>query len=237
MKTERLQKFLARRGICSRRSAEQLILDGRVSVNETVITVLGSRVDPEADYVTVDDEEVPRERKRRVLMLHKPYGFLSTSKPDQESGKSVLELVPGDRRFFSVGRLDRDTTGLLLITDDGDLAYTLTHPRFGIEKVYLVETKPAATPQQIEYIKSGVPLEDGVARVKHVKRVDRRVLELRLTEGKNREIRRLMKALDLHVLSLHRASFGGLVLGTLPPGKWRELQPTEIQNLKSKSQK
>lgn len=231
--TERLQKFLARRGICSRRAAEKLIVEGLIAVNGNIITELGSRVDPDQDSVTVDGDPVPKERHRKVLMLNKPIGYLSTCKPDREKGISFLELIPDDRRYYPVGRLDRDSTGLLLITDDGELAYALTHPKFGSEKTYVVETIPSLTDFQIRKLKTGVLLDDGYAKALNVKRNGKKSILLTLREGRNREIRRMMDALEVRVVHLHRDSFSGLELGSLRPGRWRELSPFEIDKLKS----
>jgi 23S rRNA pseudouridine2605 synthase len=232
---ERLQKYLARRGICSRRAAEKLILDGLIEVNGVVITELGTKVDPDLDAVTVEGDPVPQERTHKVLMLNKPMGYLSTCMPGREKGRSVLELVPDDRRYFPVGRLDRESTGLLLITDDGELAYTLTHPRFGCEKSYTVETNPPLTDIQIRKLQTGILLEDGPASAKNVLRINKRTVELSLSEGRNREIRRMMEALDVHVVHLHRCSFAGIRLAGLASGKWRLLRPDEIKKLRSLS--
>ncbi len=232
--TERLQKFLARRGVCSRRAAEKLIVEGLIAVNGTIVSELGSRVDPAKDSVTVDGEPVPKERRHKVLMLNKPVGYLSTCKPDREKGISFLELIPDDRRYYPVGRLDRDTTGLLLITDDGELAYTLTHPKFGSDKTYIVETEPPLTDIQLRKLKTGVLLDDGYAKALNVKRNGKKSLLLTLREGRNREIRRMMEALDVKVVHLHRDSFSGVELGSLRPGRWRELSPFEIDKLKSR---
>jgi 23S rRNA pseudouridine2605 synthase len=232
---ERLQKYIARRGVCSRRAAERLILDGLIEVNGVVVTELGTKVDPDQDTVTVDGDPVPRERRHKVLMLNKPMGYLSTCMPDREKGRSILELVPDDRRYFPVGRLDRESTGLLLITDDGELAYTLTHPRFGCEKSYMVETNPPLTDFQIRKLQTGIPLEDGPASVKNVLRINKRTVQLSLSEGRNREIRRMMESLDVRVVHLHRCSFAGLQLAGLASGKWRQLRPDEIEKLHSLS--
>jgi 23S rRNA pseudouridine2605 synthase len=232
---ERLQKYIARRGICSRRAAERLILDGLIEVNGVVITALGTKVDPESDTVTVDGDPVPREQRHKVLMLNKPMGYLSTCSPGREKGRSILELVPDDRRYFPVGRLDRESTGLLLITDDGELAYILTHPRFGCEKSYTVETNPPLTDIQIRKLQTGIPLEDGPACAQNVLRVNKRTVQMSLSEGRNREIRRMMEALGVRVVHLHRCSFAGLQLAGLPSGKWRQLRSDEIEKLRSLS--
>jgi pseudouridine synthase len=233
--TERLQKFLARRGICSRRAAESLIRAGRVRVNGAVANVLGTRIDPVADRVSVDNEPVPRELPRRVLMLHKPVGVLSTCRPGREEGTIVTDLVPVDRRYFPVGRLDRESSGLLLITDDGDLTYRLTHPRFGCEKVYTVTADCAINSERFAALCKGVVLEDGPARPKSVERIAPNTLRITLIEGRNREVRRMFEALGLSVKRLHRERFGGLSIGGLKPGQWRELSDAEVAMLQSSS--
>lgn len=231
--TERLQKFLARRGICSRRAAEKLITDGLVTVNGEIVSELGSRVDPELDEVIVDGEFVPKELRRKVLMLNKPMGYLSTCKVGREKGVSFLTLIPDDRRYFPVGRLDRDSTGLLLITDDGELAYALTHPKFGCEKTYTVETTPPLTDIQLRKLKTGIPLDDGPAYALKVQRSGRKSVRLTLREGRKREIRRMMEALGVRINHLHRNAFAGLELGSLASGKWRELRSAELEQLRS----
>jgi 23S rRNA pseudouridine2605 synthase len=168
-------------------------------------------------------------------MLNKPMGYLSTCMPGREKGRSILELVPDDRRYFPVGRLDRESTGLLLITDDGELAYTLTHPRFGCEKSYTVETNPPLTDIQIRRLQTGIPLEDGPASAKDVLRINKRTVQMSLSEGRNREIRRMMEALDVRVVHLHRCSFAGIRLAGLASGRWRQLSPEEIEKLRSLS--
>ena len=233
---ERLQKFLARRGICSRRSAEKLIAEGLVAVNGEIISLLGSKVDPEHDYVTVNGEPVPRELRLKVLMLYKPLGYLSTCKVGREKGISILELIPDDRRYFPVGRLDRESTGLLLITNDGELAYTLTHPKFECTKTYIVETAPALTDIQLRKLREGVPLDDGPAKALLVQRNGTKSIRLVLREGRNREIRRMMEALDVRIIHLHRISFGSVELGSLRPGKFRELNPHELTKLRACTQ-
>jgi pseudouridine synthase len=231
---ERLQKFMARRGIASRRAAEQMILEGRVEVNGSTITRLGIKIDPESDHVKVDGRTVPREKTPRVLMLNKPSGVLSTSKTGKETGPTILDFVPRDRRYFSVGRLDKNSTGLLLITDDGDLAYQLTHPKFGTEKEYLVETRERLTDDQLDQLTSGVNLDDGIAAAARLKRAGPKRIRIVLREGRNRQIRRMIAAVGGRVTRLVRVRFAGLTLGELKEGKWRALTSEEINSLRKK---
>lgn len=228
---ERLQKTLARAGIASRRAAEELITEGRVSVNGEIVSQLGVSVDPEVDRVEFDGQALPPRKPPRVLMLNKPVGHVSTSRTSREMGKSVLELVPNDRRYFTVGRLDRDSSGLLLLTDDGDLAYVLTHPKHGARKVYAVETERRLTDKDLRRLQDGVQLDDGVARAAAVMRLKGTSLEIVLTEGRKRQIRRMISALGTRVRSLHRTQITDLRLGELPTGRWRELTPAEIAAL------
>ena len=161
---ERLQKTLARAGVASRRASEELIRDGRVRVNGRIITDMGISVDPESDRIEFDSRPLPIPRPPRVLMLNKPVGYVCTSRISRETAPSVLDLVPTDRRYFSIGRLDRDTSGLLLLTDDGDLAFRLTHPKHGTRKFYEVETNHRLTDEELAELEEGVMIDDGLAR-------------------------------------------------------------------------
>ncbi len=228
---ERLQKVIAARGIASRREAERMILEGRIVVNDAVATELGTRVDPDVDRIVVDGRPLRPAAAPRVLMLNKPVGYLSTCKPDREIGPTVLELVPRDRRYFPVGRLDQNSSGLMLLTDDGDLAHRLTHPRYGTEKVYDVETRHPLRPEQVNELIEGVMLDDGPARALDVQQVSPRGVLITLGEGRKRQVRRMIIAVGSRVLSLRRVRIGGLCIGSLPSGKWRELEPSEIELL------
>jgi pseudouridine synthase len=165
-------------------------------------------------------------------MLNKPRGYISTCLPSRERGKSVLELIPHDRRYFPVGRLDRDTTGLLLLTDDGELAYHLTHPKHGARKVYVVRTAALLTDTQLEQLHSGVFIEGVLARAVEVTRLDRNRIQIVLNEGRKRQIRRMIMEVGSEVVELHRTEIAGLSLGNLQPGEWRELDYTEIESLR-----
>ncbi len=232
---ERLQKILARAGIASRRAAEELIRAGRVRVNGKVAEI-GDSAEADVDRIEFDGKPVRRPRSSRVLLLNKPVGYLSTSRIDREAGRSVLELVPSDRRYFTVGRLDRDSSGFLLLTDDGDLAFRLTHPKHGTRKYYEVETNRRLEDEELEKLAAGIMLDDGFARPIEVKRLRGYRLKIVLGEGRNREVRRMIETLDARVRSLHRTGVGPLRLDDLPVGHWRELSAKEIAALRGSAQ-
>lgn len=229
---ERLQKVLARAGVSSRRAAEEIILEGRVTVNGAMVSILGTTVDAQTDRILIDGRPLNLPDATRVLMLNKPAGYVSTSRTSREVGESVLELVPKDRRYFSVGRLDADSTGLLLMTDDGDLAYRLTHPRHGTRKHYRVETFRRLTDDDLVALRVGVALEDGLARAQTVRRGAGNTFHIVLAEGRKRQIRRMISALGHRVRALHRTQIGPLKLGDLPLGHWRPLTEEEISVLR-----
>lgn len=231
---ERLQKVLAAAGIGSRRACEELITAGRVEVDRTVVTALGTRVDPRTQEVRVDGERLPRVR-RLVYLLNKPVGVVTTNY-DPAGRPRAVDLVPTDQRLFAIGRLDRSSEGLLLLTNDGALANLLAHPRYGVEKKYLVQVAGVPGPEVIDQLRRGVHLAEGEV---HAKRVTVRtqhkqsaVLEMVLDEGRNREIRRMLARLGHKVQQLKRVAVGGLSLGTLLPGQWRQLPWGEVEALR-----
>lgn len=230
---ERLQKVLARAGIGSRRASEALIEEGRVTVNGRVAT-LGDRVDPSRDVVEVDGGRVPLDPEARYYALHKPAGVVTTAK-DPQGRPTVAELYPKGPRVFPVGRLDRETEGLLLLTNDGDLANRLTHPRYGVEKEYLAEVEGDPGPDAIRRLMRGVELEDGVAKAASASRVagskGRTAVRLVMTEGRKREVRRMLASVGLPVRRLVRTRVGPIRLEDLRPGKTRELEPAEVAAL------
>lgn len=232
LRSERLNRYLARHGVSSRREADQLIAEGRVSVNGVCIRELGSRIDPDRDLVEVDDERVIGFAEPTVLLFHKPVGVLSTCKTGREKGPIILEYLPSDRRLFPIGRLDRDSSGLLLVTDDGELANLLTHPRFGSTKVYRVGIKPALTRRQLSQLSKGVELEDGFSKPIRIRQLDEATYEMTLGEGRKRQIRRMVAAIGAKVVSLVRIEQAGIRLGNLAPGRWRELSSSEIKRLR-----
>jgi pseudouridine synthase len=230
---ERLHKFLASTGAGSRRECETFIAQGRVSVNGKVVTKMGVKVDPATDRVTLDGEPVRQEEKVYYL-LHKPVGFISTSS-DERGRPRVLDLVRDRRhRIYTVGRLDADSTGLILLTNDGEIANVVCHPRYRIEKTYQVTLRGEVTREALAKIEAGVWLAEGrssPARLRPVGHNPRRgesYLEMTLFEGRNREIRRVFARVGLKVKRLHRVRLGPLSLGDLPPGVYRDLRPEEL---------
>jgi 23S rRNA pseudouridine2605 synthase len=233
---ERLQKLLARAGLASRRAAEQLIVAGRVSVNGTIVRELGAKADPERDDVRVDGERLARPRAQ-VLLLHKPPGVVTTLS-DPEGRPTVRHyLPPGFDRVFPVGRLDFNTSGLLLLTNDGELAARLLHPRHRIPRTYRVKIHGRATPQAIGQLRRGVKLDDGLTGPAQVD-IDQQLptktwLRFTIREGRRREIRRMCEALGYRVDRLVRVRFGPIELGRLEPGELRALRDDEIDALRS----
>jgi 23S rRNA pseudouridine2605 synthase len=232
----RLQKFLANAGVASRRKAEELILAGRVSKNGDVVRELGTRVIPGEDQVQVDGRSVVPANAVWIA-LHKPAGYL-TSRGDPQGRHTIYELLPPEHRgLFYVGRLDYDTEGLILLTNDGDVAHRLQHPRYEVRRVYEVVVSGAVAPATRDRLLSGVQLEDGPARALNVQVIARTEAETRLqvtlAEGRKREVRRLFSALGHPVIRLKRVSFGPIELGDLPPARWRLLNASEVAALNS----
>ena len=234
MPVERLQRILARAGYGSRRACEELIVEGRVTRNGTVAT-LGDRADPVEDEVRVDGLEVNLDPNVKYYALHKPLGVVTTMR-DPQGRPDIRAFLPEGPRIFPVGRLDRDTEGLLLLTNDGDLANALTHPRFGIEKEYLAEVEGVPTPKHVGQLRRGVELEDGHARAKSARVAgrsgDRGAVRIVMAEGRKREVRRLLAAVGLPVARLVRVRVGEVRLGGLLPGERRELTHDEVVALR-----
>ncbi|MCC7493512.1 MAG: rRNA pseudouridine synthase [Fimbriimonadaceae bacterium] len=228
---ERLQKLIAAAGICSRRAAEALIGAGRVQVNGRVVDELGAKAAPD-DQILVDGQEIGRPRRLRYVLLHKPTGYVTT-RHDPAGRPTIYDLLfDDDRVLHPVGRLDRDSQGLLLLTNDGELTLRLTHPRYGLEKAYRVGLKPWPTRPFLKRLRQGVELEDGFAKPKLVKQANPESVELVLTEGRNREVRRIMEALGVEVTYLRRIRQGPLTLGALKIGKARPLRDDEVDRLR-----
>ena len=231
----RLNRYIANAGICSRREADKLISAGAVTVNGKVITELGTKVSPH-DKVQYGEQSLKREKLRYVL-LNKPKGFITTTDDPQER-KTVMSLIAKacKERVYPVGRLDRNTTGLLLFTNDGELTRKLLHPRHGIKKVYHVVLDKAVTKKDMNEILEGVQLEDGMIKVDAVEYIgdgkDKKQLGIELHTGKNRVIRRIFEKLNYTVIRLDRVSFAGLTKKQLPRGEWRLLEEKEISFLK-----
>ena len=231
----RLNKLLARRGIGARRKCDALIKEGAVRVNGAVVTEPGTQVEPERDRIEVRGRGLPPAAELRYYVLHKPVGVISTLH-DPEGRRTVRDLLPPGARLFPVGRLDADTSGLLVLTNDGELAHRLMHPRYGVDKSYRVRVASPPGPGQLRRLASGVEFEPGVvsapARVRLVdSRPDRAMLALTIHEGRYRQVRRMCEAVGLTVVSLHRSAYGPLHLGALARGLWRELSADEVARL------
>jgi len=230
---ERLQKVLAAAGVASRRVSEQLIAEGRVAVNGAVVTVPGTRVDPAVDEVEVDGVAVQLDVSKRYLMLNKPTGVVSTMR-DERGRRDLREFTAGyEERLFNVGRLDAETSGLLVLTNDGELAQVLAHPSFGVEKTYIATVRGRVQPPALRRLRDGVELDDGPiaadrARIVGEPQRDRTIVELTLHSGRNRIVRRMLDAVGHPVLELVRRSFGPLHLGTLGTGRVRDLTTMEL---------
>jgi pseudouridine synthase len=229
---ERLQRALARAGIGSRRQCEKLIAQGRVEVDGRAAT-LGDKLDP-SSLVKVDGVRINLDPTVRYYALHKPAG-VTTTMGDPHAKRDIREFIPAGPRVFPVGRLDRDTEGLILLTNDGDLAHRIMHPSYGVEREYLAEVSGKPSRTQLSALRAGVDLEDGRARVSSVRVTarDRERVALRvvMTEGRKREVRRLLAAVGLPVKRLVRLRVGPVRLGRLGPGQTRELSPQEIRDL------
>jgi 23S rRNA pseudouridine2605 synthase len=224
----RLAKYLAHCGVASRRRAEQLIAAGRVTVAGERVTDPARDVDSESG-VAIDGRPV-RPEPREVWMLNKPGGVVSTAR-EPGRRRAVVDLVDSPRRLYPVGRLDADSTGLILLTNDGELANRLTHPRYGIERTYRVRLRRPATESQVRRLRRGIELDDGPTRPAKVRRASPRVMEVTIAEGRKRQVRRMVEAVGNEVAALKRIRFGPLGLGTLPEGKARKLRPPEVEGL------
>ena len=243
MRDERIQKVLAAQGVCSRRAAEPLIAQGRVKLNGRPVG-LGDKMDTAADVLSVDGQRiyVPRKTEKYYYMLHKPRGFITTTS-DERGRKTVMDLMEGvPARVYPVGRLDKDSEGLLLLTNDGEFANLLTHPSHGVTKLYRVTVHPRATEEQLIALTDGVVLDDGTKTQPVVIRVvvdepERTVMEMTLSEGKNRQIRRMCEAVGLEVARLRRTAVGPVKLGMLAPGQFRQLDKQEVRALRTMAQK
>jgi 23S rRNA pseudouridine2605 synthase len=231
----RLQKVLAAAGIASRRASETLINEGRVEVNGRVVTEQGVRIDPESDVVRVDGSRIPPPRRHVYVVFNKPRGVVTTM--DDPEGRPTLAdyLVGRKERLFHVGRLDTDTEGLLILTNDGDLAHKLAHPSYEVPKTYLVEVSGVVTPATIKKLRAGVTLEDGPLVPSSVKLVstakERSMVKITLHEGRNRVVRRTMEAVGHPVRRLSRTGIGPVRLGTLQVGELRDLTREELGGL------
>ena len=222
----RLQKYLADAGVASRRACEELIVSGRVLVNGKVVTKLGTKINPENTKVALDDKAIKLKITKTYIAFYKPRGVLSTM--SDPSGRSSLSSFFSDwgERLFHVGRLDKESEGLILLTNDGDWAQKIAHPKFGLVKKYRVATDRALSAREIEQLKAGVKIENGVARAISAKRIPEGV-EIAIHEGRNQIIRKMIEALGIEVLALIRTEIGSIKLGELKAGKWRYLSNVE----------
>jgi 23S rRNA pseudouridine2605 synthase len=228
---ERLQKVLARAGLASRRASEELIAEGRVRVNGEV-AALGRRVDPDADEVTIDGVPVPVAPGLVHYLLNKPGGVVTTAS-DPQGRPVVVDLVPDEPRVFPVGRLDADTEGLLLLTNDGGFAHRLAHPSFGVDKEYLAEVEGVPSRATLRRLRDGVDLDDGPTAPARVTEVSPGVLRLVIHEGRNRQVRRMCAAVGHPVRRLVRTRIGPLADRRLAPGAWRSLTTDEVRGLEA----
>lgn len=234
---DRLQKVIAQSGIASRRKAEELIINGKVKVNDQVVTELGTKVS-DKDKIMVNNEPISKEVKEYYI-LNKPRGVLTTTK-DEHSRKTVIDLIPTNARIYPVGRLDYDTTGLLLLTNDGEFANILMHPKSNIEKVYIAKIKGILKKEAVAALKSGVEIDDGIIvkaqRVK-LKKVDLKsntcMVQISICEGKNHQVKKMFSKVGLEVLKLKREKEGFFDLKNLQSGEYRKLTPKEIKKVYS----
>jgi 23S rRNA pseudouridine2605 synthase len=227
----RLNKIIADAGITSRRGADELIADGRVTVDGRPIRELGAKIDPENHEVAVDGETIRRSLTKSYLVLHKPKGVLSTMY-DPEGRPSLADFIDlRKERLFHVGRLDKDSEGLILLTNDGDLTFRATHPSFGLEKTYIIEFEGRLETGVDKVLLKGVELEDGMGRVLSFKQLSANWIEVKIHEGRYHIIRRLMEAVGVEVLRLIRTNFGPISLGDTPEGRWRDLNEQELLNI------
>jgi pseudouridine synthase len=223
----RLQKFLADCGLASRRAAEKLITSGKVKVNGQIVAELGTKVDPAKDKVEYNGRAVSSRSRRVYIILNKPAGYLSACSA-KKGEKTVLDLVKVPERIFPVGRLDKDSEGLLILTNDGGLAHKLMHPSFEHEKEYVVLVREKLSPHQINHLRNGVLLEDGKTCPARVRPLGPKEFSITIHEGRNRQIRRMCAALNLTVVRLRRVRVGQLKLGSLGVGKWKFIKAESI---------
>ena len=235
MEEIRLQKFLASCGICSRRNAEKLILDGKISVNGSVITELGTKVNPQKDVVVYKGEEVKLDNRHVYVLLNKPVGYVTTVK-EQFGRPTVIDLVKGvDAKLLLVGRLDMYTSGALILTNDGDFIFKVTHPKNEVEKTYNATVKGIVKKEDVVKLENGVEIDDyisGKAKVKILKIDEQKNIsriQITIHEGKNREVRKMCDTIGKSVILLHRCKIGNIDVKDLKIGKWRYLNQDEVK--------
>lgn len=233
---ERLQKYLAECGIASRRKCEEYIIQGKVQVNGKTITELGVKVNPEKDKITFEGKNVKQEERKVYILLNKPIGYVTTS--DEQFGRDkVLDLVKVRERVVPVGRLDMYTSGALILTNDGDFVYKVTHPKHEITKTYTVTVKGIIKNEEVEQLRKGVKIDDYTTRPAKVKILktdgekDISRLEITIHEGKNRQVRRMCESVGRRVIALHRSKIGNIGVKDIKLGKWRYLKDFEVKTL------
>ena len=232
----RLQKFMALAGVASRRKSEELILQGRVKINGLIVNTLGVKINTKKDTIEVNGEIVDIKNEKLYIMLHKPVGYVSTVS-DQFDRNTVIDLIKEDidKRLYPVGRLDYDTEGLLLLTNDGNLTYRMTHPKHKIHKTYLATVKGIPTRAEMKTFRNGLSIEDYITSPASIEitRIMKGSSELKIIihEGRNRQVRKMCTAIGHPVINLKRIAVGNICLGHLPKGRWRHLKPAEIKGL------
>ena len=229
MNEVRLQKFLSAAGVCSRRKGEELIVAGKVAVNGETVVELGTKIDPEQDQVEVDGITIQPVHTLIYIALNKPEDYVTSCSHPGE--KVVVDLVDISERIYPVGRLDKDSTGLLLLTNDGRIHHRLSHPSFDHEKEYDVTVARPISNGALKKMSDGLPLMGTKTRPARITRISPRRFRMVLQEGKNRQIRRMVRKVGNEVTRLQRKRFAGIKLGNLPPGKWRHLSPSEKKSL------
>lgn len=236
MSYERLQKYIANCGVTSRRKAEELIVQGKVKVNDEIVTELGFKVDAEKDKVYVEDKLIKIVENKIYIKLNKPTGYVTTVK-DQFDRNCVLDLINIPERIYPIGRLDYDTSGLLLLTNDGDLSNRLMHPRYKVYKTYVARINGRLNATDVGWLSHGIKIEDYTTAPAIVEVLDsdgiKTTVKISIYEGKNRQVRKMLAAVGKTVISLKRVSFGNIELNDLPIGSWKHLSNKEIEYLKS----
>lgn len=230
----RLQKYMADKGIASRRKSEEYILDGLVKVNGKTIKEMGVQIDPEVDTIEFDGNAIQKDQEEYVYYaLNKPLGYVSSAQRTKLEKKIVTELVPKNPRVFPVGRLDKDTTGLLILSNDGRMTYELTHPSKEHEKEYEVKVNPDVSNGALEKLKKGIPILGEKTRPTRIKRLSKNSFQIVLTEGKNRHIRRICRKVGVEVIELKRLRIGQFLLNNIEQGKYKILTQKEVKLLKN----
>lgn len=233
----RLQKFLALAGVASRRKSEELILDGKIKVNKQVVTTLGTKVNPNYDIIEYNNKKIIHKEEKVYYMLHKPIGYI-TSVKDEKNRKTVIDLLKTvPERIYPVGRLDYDTSGLLILTNDGELTYKITHPKYEIAKIYKAKVSGTPTPNELEQFQNGLMIEGrktAKAKIHILKtKANSSIVSITITEGRNRQVRKMCETIGHPVINLKRVAIGQLHIGNLSVGQYRPLTMQEVKYLKS----